>query len=357
MTSPARLPYDQRGHNGQVQGPHEYSPSSEFGEFHSAAPHDASSMVGTSSHDLLSSSPSARMSKQKSLDDDDLLISFDDMEDQQTSASSFSLHQGLEYSTDEPIGSGSLSVDTRHHHSSFTTPPQSSLLELSPTRSRHGFPSHFSGPGSPPRLTDAGADIVFHPPPLVRGKDDAASEFRRIRRMSDEWTASGKHAHPSISRSPPHSRASLANAFTTSRLATRWKRSVLGPAHPGEQEPPSKTAVPIDISHKTPFASVDQVAGSYAAPDGAPGFQPESSTQYASDDEWSGTRLDGRREITAPVLDVGQAKEVCFVLWCRTPAYVYPNYQLRPVLPPRQRISDSWRLLCESHSMEQTMCG
>lgn len=309
---PGDSPVQRSGRNGER--PHEDSPSSEFGDFHSGPLHD-SFAVRSHELDLLSSSPSVGPSRgSATLNDSDLLISFDDFEESYPPAESLTLDQSLDYLTDEPASSSILSVDSsnsRHRNpSSMQTP--SSLLDSSPTRSRHAFPSRFSGPSSPPRLTDAGADIVFHPR-QIRGKDDAASEFRRLRRMSDDWAASGKQPpHPSTaSHSPPRSR-SIVDAFATSGLATRWKRSLRGPHVGVEPDTHSKTAVPIDISHKSPFASVDQIAGSYAPPDGAPGFKPSTtSAEYSPDDEWIGTTLDGRRELTAPVLDVSQAREVC----------------------------------------------
>ena len=83
-----------------------------------------------------------------------------------------------------------------------------------------------------------------------------------------------------------------------------------------ELDAPNATAMPVSTSHHTPFAhngrhSLDYGFGSYIPPSGAPGFTGGSSWSHHRDkdgsksksDEWSGTRLLGRREGTFVVLD------------------------------------------------------
>lgn len=141
--------------------------------------------------------------------------------------------------------------------------------------------------------------------------DEAATQFRRLRRLSnDDFNRSKSASHPG--NGLPHSQHSLLDALATTKVASRWKRSVLNPLR-AEAEPPSKTAVPIDVSHNSPFASVDQIAGrSYVAPSGAPGFRPASETTHRAveGDEWANTRLEGRRDTTEPVLTTQQAQLV-----------------------------------------------
>ncbi|KAH8081161.1 TLD-domain-containing protein [Filobasidium floriforme] len=113
---------------------------------------------------------------------------------------------------------------------------------------------------------------------------------------------------------------------------------------------PTPTAQPIEITHHTPFNlnssanqhsvyipgtnTIIQPTGSYmpAPPSGAPGFRNEQVGVWQGDksqrrDDWGGTKLVGRREGTFQVLDDHAADA------------------LRPNLPARQRLSNTWTLL------------
>jgi hypothetical protein len=84
-----------------------------------------------------------------------------------------------------------------------------------------------------------------------------------------------------------------------------------------ELDAPNATAMPVETSHHTPFArngrhSLDYGFGSYIPPSGAPGFKGGHGWSHSHEnevksksksDEWSGTRLIGRREGTFVVLD------------------------------------------------------
>lgn len=324
---------------------HKQSSSADFGDFHSA-PMDPSptSVMATNVHH-----PAAA----PDLDSGDLLMSFDEIDEDgsRTSSTAPGLQPNTDLLSDEPDFS----------------PSSKRSVESSPTRMRHGplrgrrsF-STFTGPSSPPRVSEAGADIIFHPPYGIGHDNTAANSLRRMSSQGPglEFERSspsephvpgegqgGARASPSSESShhtSPRPR-SLVDAFATSKIATRWKRSVLGPnlqQVTGEPEPPSKTAVPIDVSHTSPFASRDQIAGSYIAPEGAPGFRPQDGgSRWDEDSEWANTKLEGRRESTTPVLSQAQAQAV------RTDMSLYLTSKLRPHLPARQRIYDTWHLLC-----------
>lgn len=294
---------------------HKPTTSSDFGDFHSA-PVDNAHRHQQDSGNLHSG---------------DLLMSFDDIDEDVSRPASAAPpprvhHQNIDLLSDE--------LD-------FGAPPKRST-ESSPTRVRHGSLrgrrsfSTFTGPSSPPRVSEAGADIIFHPPYRPGHDNTAAKSLRRMSHgpgMELERTPSEDHrwnvlgddhrdhgnasSHPEAESShhaSPRPR-SLVDAFATSKLASRWKRSVLGPnlIHQlaGEPEPPSKTAVPIDVSHTSPFASRDQIAGTYIAPDGAPGFRSgDSGGHWSEEGSWANTRLEGRRESTTPVLSQAQAEAV-----------------------------------------------
>lgn len=109
----------------------------------------------------------------------------------------------------------------------------------------------------------------------------------------------------------------------------------------------SPTSMPIEVSHQTPFFRNDPYAFSssaaaYVPPTGAPGFdgreraqrqwredhrQATTSGSSSGNEDWSGTRLVGRRDTTHGVLDEHGAD------------------QLRGYLPARQRLSNKWTLL------------
>lgn len=298
---------------------HKTTSSSDFGDFHSAPVGASPRNAGDNAHH-----------HQQDLHSGDLLMSFDDIdEDVSRPASAAPRVQ-------------QRNIDLLSDELDFGVPPKRSA-ESSPTRMRHGSLrgrrsfSTFTGPSSPPRVSEAGADIIFHPPYRAGPDNTAAKSLRRMshgpgmdfdRAPSEDQrrdTLLGDD-HRDHSHGPSHTEAesshhasprprSLVDAFATSKLATRWKRSVLGPnlIHQlaGEPEPPSKTAVPIDISHTSPFASRDQIAGSYVAPDGAPGFRSADSRGHWNDEgSWANVRLEGRRESTTPVLSQAQAQAV-----------------------------------------------
>lgn len=153
----------------------------------------------------------------------------------------------------------------------------------------------FSGPSSPPQLSD----IVFHP----------ASESR---------------SGPSRSNTGSHAQAKLFNTLaTTTKIASKWRASVdpnlFHPPSPSEasqhqgSHSPTPTALPIEVTHTSPFACADRYPGAYIPPSGAPAFRPEAPTsfsQQASHHEWAGTVLAGRRESTSPVLQPVIADQV-----------------------------------------------
>jgi hypothetical protein len=81
-----------------------------------------------------------------------------------------------------------------------------------------------------------------------------------------------------------------------------------------DAEQASTSALPIDITHTTPFATAQQIAGSYIAPSGAPGFNSHGLERERVADptaeQWQSTSLTGRREGTTPVLSAEQADKV-----------------------------------------------
>lgn len=280
---------------------HHHSSSSDFGDFHSAP-------VSKSS-DLFFDPPANSPTQGLHLTDNDLLGSFEDVDPvQQPTVSSKipSLDFGHDLLTEEPESTTSSMAPSESRNLSHRT--SKSSLESSPSRSRFLFSSPFPGPSSPPRVSQSGSEILFHAPSSM---DEAATQFRRLRRLSnDDFNRTKSATHPS--NGLPHTQHSLLDALATTKVASRWKRSVLNPLR-SEPEPPSKTAVPIDVNHSSPFASVDQIAGrSYVAPSGAPGFRPASETSHNADegDEWVNTRLEGRRDTTEPVLSTQQAQLV-----------------------------------------------
>lgn len=325
---------------------HKQSSSSDFGDFHSAP---------------MASSPTSPMAinarhpgGSANLDSGDLLMSFDEVDERPSrplsSASGVQPHADL--LSDEPdFGPSS-------RRSVETSPTRS---RNRPLRGRRSF-STFTGPSSPPRVSEAGADIIFHSPYRVGNHSSAAKSLRRMssqgsaldfeRSFTEDppWNHSGSALSP---RPPPVPESSdpssarprsLVDALSTSKLATRWKRSVLGPnliqQLAGEPEPPSRTAVPIDISHTSPFATRDQIAGTYVPPSGAPGFRDVGGGRWDDESESPGPKLAGRRESTTPVLSQVQAETV------RAIGHTVLTRQLRPHLPARQRIYDTWHLLC-----------
>ena len=153
----------------------------------------------------------------------------------------------------------------------------------------------FSGPSSPPQLSD----IVFHP----------ASETR---------------PGPSRANTGSNAQAKLFNTLaTTTKIASKWRTSIdpnlFHPPSPSNALPqqqtnsPTPTALPIEVTHTSPFASADRHSASYVAPSGAPAFRPEavaSKPQQPALHEWTGTILNGRRDSTSPVLQPIVADQV-----------------------------------------------
>ncbi|KLT39743.1 hypothetical protein CC85DRAFT_180662 [Cutaneotrichosporon oleaginosum] len=298
---------------------HEHSSSSDFGDFHSAPV--ASSPTSTTSPMSINA---RHLHGAANLDSGDLLMSFDEVDERPSrpSSSSRSTQPRVDLLSDEPdFGQAS-------RRSVETSPTRS---RNRPLRGRRSF-STFTGPSSPPRVSEAGADIIFHSPYRVGSHSSAAKSLRRMssqgsaldfeRSLTDDpsWNNGGSSFGPRPPPVPESSDSSsnrprsLVDALSTSKLATRWKRSVLGPnliqQLAGEPEPPSRTAVPIDVSHTSPFATRDQIAGTYVPPTGAPGFRDVGDGRWDEDSDISGLKLSGRRENTTPVLSQAQAEAV-----------------------------------------------
>lgn len=284
---------------------HHHSSSSDFGDFHSAPV----SKTGDLFFDPPANSPTHGLH----LADTDLLGSFEDVNPATTTRSGPSTSRppalgfGQDLLTEEPE-STTINMVPPSDSRNLSHRTSKSSLDSSPSRSRFLMSSPFPGPSSPPRVSESGSEILFHAPSSM---DEAATQFRRLRRLSNDDFNRNKSATHS-NNGHPHSQHSLLDALATTKVASRWKRSVLNPLR-SEPEPPSKTAVPIDVNHSSPFASVDQIAGrNYVAPSGAPGFRPVSDTSHKTDeeDEWATTRLEGRRDTTEPVLTIQQAQAV-----------------------------------------------
>ena len=196
----------------------------------------------------------------------------------------------------------------------------------------------FSGPSSPPLVSHVGGDIMFRPTP--------------------EWHQPKRDAtHPPRTTSPPlrsPSQSKLMNTLaSTTKIASKWK-TVLDPSmfHPPSNHPPRgystssldleppirSYADPIEVTHTTPFATAEQIAGSYIPPGGAPSFNSREKKPIRDvekpEEKWPDTKLVGRRVGTTEILTPHLADS------------------LRQSLPPRQRLSNTWTLLCESHARE-----
>lgn len=290
-------------HRGQPS--HQPSSSSDFGDYHSA-------MEDTLQGNDNSPTAAPKSTVAPSLNDNDLLMSFDD-EVVPPARQSTPIHPGRQYGldllTEEPKGVP-RSPDHRN-----TIPASRNTTDSSPSRQRHPLSAApFSGPSSPPRISSAGSDIVFQAPHRP-GKGDATAEFRRIRRMSDQYALSGQEpsARSRSSEETLERPRSIAETLAASKMASRWKRSVLqNQPGTGEAEGPTKTSQPIDISHSSPFAVKEQIAGAYIAPDGAPGFGPTTRAgHWDEENEWANTKLVGRRPTTSVVLTLAEAQAVC----------------------------------------------
>lgn len=196
----------------------------------------------------------------------------------------------------------------------YAPPPRLSSRRLSQA-------SRSAGPSSPPLVSGFGHDIVFHPS-SSRGQEDAVSTMRRVRQNS---TPHVKSSAPTGATDLPvwaapqsqTSRSKLLNTLSTgAKIATKWKTVMdLVPPEKTElhNESPTPTALPIDVTHFTPFATPEQVAGSYVAPSGAPNFAPSSPIPLAASHpnmEWSGTTLIGRGPTTQQILSSHMADQV-----------------------------------------------
>jgi hypothetical protein len=298
--------------------------SSEFGAFSSAALSRKHDGAGLGEHDLLGS--------------------FEDLPQQRTSSEVRPRHDAhfrpgeidllgddfwQDHVPQHPADGGRGRPQELLYHTEpihVNLPPRPSDISpdyVPPLRSprRLSQPYFFAGPSSPPRVTDAGKDIVFHPSVSPSHSPSRGSSWPGRRGQTPEQEHS-----PSKSGSA-HSKL-LNTLTTTTKLASKWK-TVLDPAtfHPPHSFPPhsptpeaeraSPTATPIDITHTTPFATPEQVAGSYIPPTGAPGFNSrtrvEAHAAQSDRDEWPRLSLRGRRETTTPVLTQSQADQVSLI--------------------------------------------
>ena len=208
----------------------------------------------------------------------------------------------------------------------------------------------FPGPSSPPALSTIGAEL-FHP----FGETDSPEgilhrQHSRSRTTSsdfalaDDKSSDGTDGPTAPSQSPrPHTL--LGTLATTAKVASKWKNVL---AHPHDHLPQTaplpvrsgtgpgagraressgdiwgsgsfidskgSTALPIEVSHTTPFATPEEVAGTYVPPSGAPGFShlhEKARREGANgDEEWERVRLMGRREGTLEVLSQRLADQV-----------------------------------------------
>lgn len=212
-----------------------------------------------------------------------------------------------------------------------TPPPRMSQKRLS-----------FSGPSSPPLISHAGADITFRP----------TSEWHR--HPVDAENQPQRPSLPSSNQPRSPSQSKLMHTLaTTTKIASKWK-TVLDPSmfhppsnqHPSrgfsisslDLEPPVRSFTdPIEVTHTSPFATAEQLAGSYIPPRGAPSYnsheREKSRREEDLNEKWPDTKLVGRRAGTAEILTPHLADA------------------LRQSLPPRQRLSNTWTLLCECGQM------
>lgn len=216
----------------------------------------------------------------------------------------------------------------------MTLPPRPSEISpdyIPPRRPlrRPSQPFDLLGPGSPPLVSIAGNDIVFHPASEV---DDAP--------------------HPGLARSPTQSK--LLHALTsTAKVAHKWKgvlehvtppQEVLMPTTAGHHE--DHISQPIEVNHTTPFATPEQLAGVYVAPAGAPGFSNAGNHITRPNEqampESSRLRLVGRRLGTTEILTGHLASKVSLF---RNRSKL--TSQLWSDLPSRHKLSRTWSLLCE----------
>ena len=191
---------------------------------------------------------------------------------------------------------------------------------LSPRRSSQIFSSLGTGPQ--PLVPDAGRDIIFH----TSFDSQSNKQVAKVDRSPSIQHASDGHNKELTvfgSESPSHhgsAQSILFNTFAnTTKLAAKWKHVLESSAipPPGMQTQPHQPiqghhplfsgpiAQAIDITHVSPFASAQQLAGSYIPPTGAPAFDlnsPIAVIHAGHSDDFSGTRLLGRRDETVKVL-------------------------------------------------------
>jgi hypothetical protein len=311
--------------------PHQREPSWEFGDF-SAAP----------------------SSQASALEQGDLLGSFDDLQDaknsRSTTQSTVSSNQGTHRTEADLLADEGWTEFFSQH--AITRPPEPikpMIIDLPPRPDdmpadfvpppvRPRRMSHsFSGPSSPPLVSHIGGDITFRPTP----------EWHQPPQHDKAGTSSNSVLPPA--RSPSQSKLMHTLASTT-KIASKWK-TVLDPSmfHPPSNHPPPRGlstsswdlespirtyTEPIEVTHTTPFATAEQIAGSYIPPGGAPSFNSHEKKQVRdsekAEEKWPDTKLVGRRAGTAEILTPHLADS------------------LRQALPPRQRLSNTWTLLCES---------
>lgn len=325
----------------RTTSPHRREPSWEFGEF-SAAP---------------SPRPSAN-----TLDHDDLLGSFEDLDEARRPESDSSTRPTPSSSgtrTDLLDDEGWTEFFTQQQHSKPPEPIKPMMIDLpprpseisadyvppTPPRRMSQKRLSFSGPRSPPLVSHVGAD-TFRPTPESQRQPSGPTP-------DSHYKTEPRHGSPP-SRSPTQSKL-MHTLATTTKMASKWK-TVLDPSmfhppsnHPArhptmptahdKEPPPRSTAEPIEVTHTTPFATPEQVAGSYIAPGGAPAFhgnEKQRQKRGAVNPEWPETKLVGRRLGTSEILTPHLADS------------------LRQALPPRQRLSSTWSLLCELFNLRRS---
>ena len=290
--------------------------SPEFGEFASVSP---SRPVGS---DNASHAPNLSFGQSSQLAEGDLLGSFDGLGARQSSpekTGGYDLLRDIDWIDSSTTTTTNTTGSAPIH---ITLPPRPDEISpdynpRSPRSSRRRLSHRLSstGPGSPPRVSDIGRDIVFHPSSDTSPQRHGPPLPSNHRRLPSG--VSQDDSSPTLQNTPPSpAQSRLFNTLaTTTKLASKWKSALDHPnilhrqtsrdkSPSSESLPP--TALPIEITHQTPFATADQVAGSYIAPSGAPGFdknaQNGSQRPKGEDEDWAGTILTGRRETTDPVL-------------------------------------------------------
>lgn len=317
--------------------PHRREPSWEFGDFSAAPSHQPQTKLG----------------------EGDLLGSFENLSHADSTKSNAPTVSTSTTSTDLLDDEGWSEFFTHQQHTRPPEPIKPMVIDLPPRPSEispdyvpppHGPPRRmsrkrlsFSGPSSPPLVSHVGGDFAYRPTPESQRNNSGTTSS-----SSRQHETSPRHSSPPI-QSPTQSKL-MHTLATTTKLASKWK-TVLDPSmfHPLTDEnpprfpsipiafdhepPPRSTAELIQVTHTTPFATREQVAGSYIAPGGAPAFngnEKESQRRKDVAAEWPDTKLVGRRPGTSEVLMPHLADS------------------LRQALPPRQRLSNSWSLVCRS---------